>query len=383
MMKKLFFAFVILAASCTACQPMSPVTTPELTAEPLPTHTLFPSMTAPTATATPTEPAPATASMEIEEITFQSGHFTLVGDLQIPATEEKHPAIIMVHGDGGIDRYGFGTYRPVMERFLRAGYAVFSWDKPGTGASRGKLANDGAKLSQRAAILVSAAELLKEHPAIDHERIGAWGISQGGYVIPLALRMTDDIAFMIVVSGPAMDSYDQGAYLLGQMAFCAGASQEEARFIEQHLSAADKAITYQDYYENTVLLQEHPKFQAMGLSLNILSESEWKPEDRGGLAFFDPIEVIERTTIPVLAFFGEKDRQVDPFQGAQAYQEALQKAGNRNYRVELIPGVDHNIVLCETGCLAERDKRSRADWLKYAPEYLDWMEEWLVQLADF
>ena len=76
-----------------------------------------------------------------------------------------------------------------------------------------------------------------------------------------------------------------------------------------------------------------------------------------------------------------KDTQVDPFQGAQAYQEALQKAGNQNYRVELIPGVDHNIVRCKTGCMIERDSRSRADWLKYAPEYLDLMEEWLIQLS--
>ena len=64
----------------------------------------------------------------------------------------------------------------------------------------------------------------------------------------------------------------------------------------------------------------------------------------------------------------------------QAYEQALQKAENQNFLVELIPNVDHNIVLCETGCLDEQDNKSMEDWLNYAPAYLDLMEVWLLQL---
>jgi pimeloyl-ACP methyl ester carboxylesterase len=92
------------------------------------------------------------------------------------------------------------------------------------------------------------------------------------------------------------------------------------------------------------------------------------------------MEVIERTTIPVLAFFGEKDTQADPIQGAQAYRAALERAGNTNFRVELIPGTDHNIIISETGCLEERSRRPRRGWTNYAPEYLDILEEWLREL---
>jgi len=333
-----------------------------------------------TATAVPTKPAPTAVPVEVEEIRFQSEHFNVVGDLQVPGTAGKHPVIVMVHGDGRIDRYDSGKYRPIMERFLRAGYAVFSWDKPGTGESTGELANDSDKLSQRAAILVSAIERLKEHPAIDPDRIGVWGISQAGYVMPLALRMIDDIAFMIVISGPAMDSYDQGAYLLGQLAFCVGASEEEARLIEQQTKKVQKAMTYQEYLEIAVALHESPFLIELGILPGIVPEDKWSPEDRSRLSFFNPIEVIEQTTIPVLAFFGKRDRQVDPFQGEQAYREALEKAGNQDSRVVLIPGVDHNLVYAETGCISERDRRPRREWLNYAPEYLQTMEEWLVQL---
>jgi len=98
-------------------------------------------------------------------------------------------------------------------------------------------------------------------------------------------------------------------------------------------------------------------------------------------SFFNPIDIIEKITIPVLAFFGEKDTQADPIQGVSSYKEALTKAGNKNFRVELIPNADHNIILCKTGSMKERRSRSSKEWKNYAPEYLEMMEEWLRKLA--
>ena len=84
--------------------------------------------------------------------------------------------------------------------------------------------------------------------------------------------------------------------------------------------------------------------------------------------------------IPVFTFFGEKDTQVDPIQGADAYKKALTKAGDTNFRVEIIPNADHDIILCKTGSLKERRSRSSKEWQNYAPEYLEMMEEWLKKL---
>jgi WD domain, G-beta repeat len=94
-----------------------------------------------------------------------------------------------------------------------------------------------------------------------------------------------------------------------------------------------KATTYEEYRENMVNLIQFPPVLSF-TGADIFPEEEWIPWDPKVDAFFDPITVIEKTTIPVLAFFGEKDTQVDPFQGAQAYEQALQKAGNQHYRVE-------------------------------------------------
>ncbi len=89
------------------------------------------------------------------------------------------PVVLFVHGSGPADRTLFGYYLPVMERMLKSGYAVFSWDKPGYGESTGKL-SDARVYHQRAQIILDAIMVMKKHPDIDHQRIGLWGTSQVG-----------------------------------------------------------------------------------------------------------------------------------------------------------------------------------------------------------
>src|SRR5512144_965084 len=86
--------------------------------------------------------APATppAFGAVEELTFQSGPFTVVGDLRLPAGSGPFPVVLFVHGAGPADRTGFmGLYLPIMEHMLQAGFATFAWDKPGTGKSTPEL----------------------------------------------------------------------------------------------------------------------------------------------------------------------------------------------------------------------------------------------------
>jgi pimeloyl-ACP methyl ester carboxylesterase len=317
-----------------------------------------------------------------EEIVFHSESFEIVGELNLPEGRGLHPVVVFVHGDGPNDRTAGGTYPPIMARMQRAGYATFAWDKPGSGESSGEI--DRNRLGeQRAQIVLDAIEVLKGHADIDREQIGLWGISQAGYVMPRVLLKSEDIAFMIAVSCPGMAGVDQGAYLVSAQAVCAGIPEEQAEQMRQLLSAIERAPTYEDYVAYKVLLDALPGIDSaavFGYTKGIMPEEQWHQPDPEGEYFWNPIEVIEQITIPVLAFFGEKDTQVDPIQGAQAYREALELAGNPNFRVELIPGTDHNIILSGTGCLEEREKRWPREWTNYAPEYLDILEEWLREL---
>jgi pimeloyl-ACP methyl ester carboxylesterase len=296
---------------------------------------------------------------QIEEISFPSGDFKLVGDLRLPGGDGLFPAIIMVHGDGPATRNGAVPFMPMIEIFLRNGYAVYSWDKPGSGESTGELDGEYV-LTQRAEILTDGIEVLAEHPAIDASHIGLWGISQAGWVMPMALELTDDVAFMIVVSGGAEDSIEQGAYYVGQQVISEGGSEEQEALVEKYWSQQAKATSYDEYREAMEVLVEIPQIQNR-YNLKITGEDGWKPWPRDIDAFIDPMDIIEHTIIPVLAFFGELDKNIDPVQGAEAYEAALQKAGNTDFQIMFIPGVEHVFV--------------------YSPIYLETLEAWIQHLA--
>jgi pimeloyl-ACP methyl ester carboxylesterase len=294
--------------------------------------------------------------VQAEEIRFRSGEFKVVGDLLIPAEGDHHPAVILVHGDGPATRRTGSSSGPTTKVFVQNGYAVLSWDKPGSGESTGQI-NDA--LTQRAEILADGVAVLAEHPNIDPGRIGLWGISQAGWVMPLALEKTDDVAFMIVVSGGAEDGIEQGAYMVAQQVMAAGGTEEQTALVERYWAQKSKATDYDEYLEAMEVLTSIPQVQSR-FDLQITEEKRWKPVPREWDLFIDPMDIIEHTTIPVLALFGELDSIVDPVQGAEAYEAALQAAGNRDYQIEVLPGESHN--------------------LEGSPRYQDVLESWIQHL---
>jgi predicted small lipoprotein YifL len=66
--------------------------------------------------------------------------------------------------------------------------------------------------------------------------------------------------------------------------------------------------------------------------------------------------------IPVLAIFGDQDRQMDPLQVA-AYRSALAQAGNPMSRVALLPKANHGMVVSESGC-PEEDQRGIEQYVR-------------------
>lgn len=348
----------------------------------------------------------------VEEIAFESGSFHVVGDLRLPEGTGPFPVVLFVHGSGPTDRTGEESYRSIMERMLRAGYATFSWDKPGTGESTGVLSEPNLR-HQRAQIVLDAIEVMQVRRDIDPQRIGLWGISQAGYVMPLALMQSEDITFMICVSCPGMSGTDQTTYQDMAMALCTGTPKGQADRRTKLLAELDAARTYNTYkgyvrYREVIKNLFGTASQTpQGYGLGVVPAEAWQANDSENEHWWNPIEVIEQTKIPVLAIFGDKDPQIDPIQGAYAYREALAEAGNPLSRVELFTKANHGIITSETGCpaddlqwveqyvktlgygsLSEAQEALRGDPYNpkllsaypYAPGYLDLIEGWLRSL---
>lgn len=311
-----------------------------------------------------------------ETIRFQSNGFNIVGELQKPKGKKTCPLVIMVHGDGPAYCRYFSKLKTCMHD---AGYATLIWDKPGYGRSTGELSKDHL-LEERSGILVDAVEEMKKHSEIDKNRMGVWGISQAGYVIPKALEKTNDIAFMILVGCAGENGIQQSAYQIKRQLESEGLSEAEAQEAGNHFIRLFDADTFETYIQHARPLYDNPVQKKLGFVSALWDKTNWKPHDTNEETFFDPMSVIAAVTIPTLVFFGEKDTQVDPVQGQVAYRKALQQAGNEHFRIEMIPNTDHDIILCKTGSMKERNHRSAKDWNNYAPEYLKIMGTWLREL---
>ncbi|MBN2433151.1 MAG: alpha/beta fold hydrolase [Acidobacteria bacterium] len=323
--------------------------------------------------ATPKE----TLDQRWEEFGFTAGRFALAGELRLPTGEGPHPLVIMVHGDGPASRRYFFSLKKC---FLEAGYATLMWDKPGCGESTGSFSREHLR-AERAAILLAAIEKCKRDPRLDARLMGVWGISQAGYVIPMALPQTEDIAFMILVGVAGENGIRQTAYFVSRQILCEGYSAEQAEEARKLAAGVCGALSYEEYVRyGEVLLARYPIVRDLDFMAGILPAERWQAQEPDSEAYVDPIRVMELTTIPVRVFLGEKDRNVDPRQAVEAYEQAFRSAQNPDFAVRLIPGTDHNIILCETGCEKERRNRSREEWSRYAPEYLQAMKDWLLQL---
>jgi pimeloyl-ACP methyl ester carboxylesterase len=306
----------------------------------------------------------------VQELSFNSGSFTIVGDFRTPVQGELFPAIIMVHGSGGATRDGAVDFEPLIEIFIRNRFAVLSWDKPGSGESRGSF-TQGYTITERANILTDAVKVLSENTSILNSSIGFWGISQAGWVMPKALEMTNDVAFMIVVSGGGEDSIEQMAYQVAQVVACGGGSPGQVDSVEVYWSQMTKATQYSEYREAVDILVNIPGVSEY-TGLTVSEENQWNAWPQEIDAFWDPMEVMEETTIPMLVFFGELDKNIDPVQGAQAYNTALEIAGNKDYTIMVIQDVGHVLIPATTGCL---DEPVSGDW---ADEYLNSLENWII-----
>lgn len=95
---------------------------------------------------------------------------------------------------------------------------------------------------------------------------------------------------------------------------------------------------------------------------------------------YDPGEDWAKITVPVLGLFGGNDAQVDADQNAAALETALEKAGNQDVTITVIPTANHLFQDATTGSVEEYAQLEP----RLMPEFLNAVSDWLlarVQLA--
>ncbi len=153
------------------------------------------------------EPAPRVQLYDEQEVTFDNDNVRLAGSLVVPPGPGPFPALVFVHGSGPQTRE---SYRLAADRFARGGVACLFYDKRGTGDSSGDWRT--ADFDVLAADALAGVKLLQHEDRIAPDQVGLWGVSQAGWIIPLAAAESDDVAFIIAVSGATAMPVEEEAW---------------------------------------------------------------------------------------------------------------------------------------------------------------------------
>jgi hypothetical protein len=142
-----------------------------------------------------------------------SGGAVLAGTLTVPPGDAPHPGVVYVSGSGPTLREEAQWLESV---FVSRGIAVLAYDKRGNGQSNGPYPGDLASESTirtLAGDAVAAARFLAAQTGIDRSRVGLYGLSQGGWIIPQAVgRAGRTVSWAVIESGPTVTQGESDTY---------------------------------------------------------------------------------------------------------------------------------------------------------------------------
>ncbi len=305
-----------------------------------------------------------------EDVRFSSEGIQLAGTLISPSTDRKHPAIILVHGSGPGNRE---SILPFARFLIRRGMAVLGYDKRGVDGSTGDW--NTASFDDLANDVVAAVKYLKTRRDIDAEQIGLLGVSQAGWIMPLAALRSSDVAFLISVSGPGIPA--------------AETTIDQAR--NEMVARGMKPETVEQIVGVMKLQYEFARsgqgWDAYAAAREKLAARLGRPPDTfpatpdhpywgfiRRLYFYDPAPTLRQLQTPTLALFGELDNNILPQKNAAAWESALKAGGHRDYTVRILPKANHLQLEAKTGNNAEMPSLQR-----FVPEYFTTVREWLAK----
>ena len=247
-----------------------------------------------------------------QDVEFMSEGVSLRGTLFFPDAKASTTALVLLHGSAKKDSLRMNA----LARALASdGFAVLTYDKRGVGQSAGvfQRGNHEAELTLLARDAVAAVDVVAKSPKLRGASIGLLGISQGGWVGPIAATRSEQVAFVLLWSGPVCTLSE-----------------------EVHFSTFAKNIPNFSMHEYSSEVREH-----MRAVPKLASD-------------FDPIPVLQNASVPMLWVFGARDNSI-PVELSIERLDRLIKGGKSNFEYRLLPDGEHELNYLDQATL---------DWMR-------------------
>jgi pimeloyl-ACP methyl ester carboxylesterase len=252
--------------------------------------------------------------------------------------------------------------------------AVLGYDKRGVGRSTGNWKT--ASFEDLAGDAVAAFEYLKSRRDVDSGQIGLLGVSQAGWIMPIAAVRAKDISFLISVSGPAVPAAET-TIDHAQNEMKAGGMPPET--VEQIVSLmklqyqfARTGQGWDEYAATRDRIVSRGGAAARDAFPGSPDDSSWELIRR--LYFYDPAPTLRQLQVPTLALFGELDNNVLAEKDKAAWAAALKVGGNPDYTLRILPKANHLQLEAKLGTNAEMASLDR-----FVPVYFTTIQHWLAK----
>ena len=292
-----------------------------------------------------------------EEVNIQRGDVQLAGTLELPHSQGRVPALLMVPGSAAFDRSNYGLFDALADSLTGLGFATLRVDDRGTGRSDGKKHDLSA--DDLADDILALHSYLRGRPEIDPRRVGLLGHSFGGALIPVAASRSSKIAFVITLAGYALTG--ENLMMETRRRYEESRDIDDAQrhrilaFQEAMFDAAKAGGPWETVEEELRNLNRIELSRPDDETVLQLAKSPWF---KSFLAL-DPDPSIRSLRIPFLAIFGGSDVSVSPELNIEAMRKSLSE--NPGSVVHVVPEANHFFKV--SGSISEDLFAKITEWL--------------------
>jgi uncharacterized protein len=317
---------------------------------------------------------PASWAIDETEMRFDSGGTQLSGTLFSPGGASNGPAVVLVQQNGTTTRDN-PLFTQLAGALTGIGFSVFAYDRRGHGESQGSSGRIAYDTLARDAVAAKRALAGLDQVAAD--RIGFWGISQGGW-LALEAGVLSSPAFIITVSSPLTTPGRQMEFMAYNYVLTThGEAAAERALATRRVVMRDFFRGDASYEEARAALEEVA--DEPWLRWAWLPDAENLPEDPAASTWidemdFDPTEAFHATDAPLLFLLGGEDPDIPVAETLAIIERGEPR---ENLEVVVLPGADHILRVIEEPVIGEEANLARP--VSDSVEYFTLLGRWLAE----